>query len=302
MSTRLLPLASLCLSLALAGEMPKPRPTPLPEPLRIGALPKVICESSGLCRSRRYPEKQIFWTHNDSGDSARIFAINGAGELIRDVPIPNAKNVDWEEISMDDRGRIVIGDIGDNSHRRPFFCLYRLPEPDALNPAVPADVPQTFRFRYPQGQGPFDAEAFVVRGNCAWLFTKELDRARCYRLALPEQAPAAAAEPAVAEFLGETRTFSIATAASLSNDDRRLALLNYLSVVVIDLPEAFESIATSAEGLNAVFAAPRRARMGFLGQTEGICWDGDDLLISSENGDDMHLGREFGELWRVKTK
>ena len=40
-----------------------------------------ITESSGLVKSRKYPS--VYWTHNDSGDSARIFAITEIGKIIK---------------------------------------------------------------------------------------------------------------------------------------------------------------------------------------------------------------------------
>ncbi|HEY3322009.1 MAG TPA: hypothetical protein VGP72_16195 [Planctomycetota bacterium] len=271
--------------------------TLLPPVEFISPLPKAIDESSGIAKSKRYPDKDIFWTHNDSGDSARIFAIDGKGKLIREVPIPNATNVDWEEISMDEKGRIVMCDIGDNFKKRAFIVLYRFAEPDALDANDAVKDVQAFRFRYPKGQGPFDAEGLVTRAGNAYLFTKEMDGTRFYRLPLPEACPTEAVE---AEFLTETKTFSIVTAASLTDDGRHLALLNYLSVVVIDLPEPFEKIAQTPEGIASIFKLLRRVRLGFHGQTEGICWDKNDLLITSENGKDMHLGKEFGEMFRVK--
>ncbi|MCY3021762.1 MAG: hypothetical protein NTW87_22355 [Planctomycetota bacterium] len=263
----------------------------------VGTLPKVIAGSSGVIKSKRYPDKDIFWTHNDSRE--RIFAITGKGKLIREVAIPHATDVNWEEISLDERGRIVICDIGDNFRKRASFTLYRLPEPDALDPAGAVAEPQAFHFRYPKGQGPFDAEALVARAGQAWLFTKELDRTRGYRLPLPEDPPPAGSEPVEAELLGETKTMSTVTAASLTDDGRHLALISYLCVVVLDLPEPFEKMARTPEGFSAVFAQPRRVRLGWLGQTEGVCWDGNDLLLTSENGEDIHMAKEFGEVFRI---
>ncbi|RYG42513.1 hypothetical protein EON79_18735, partial [bacterium] len=43
------------------------------------ALP-VIDEGSGIVASRRYPG--VFWTHNDSGDAARFFAIKADGTAV----------------------------------------------------------------------------------------------------------------------------------------------------------------------------------------------------------------------------
>src|SRR5215212_9666582 len=62
-----------------------------------------ITESSGILESRRYPG--VFWTHNDSGNPAEIFAITGTGKLLMKFPI-RATNVDWEDIATDDAGHL----------------------------------------------------------------------------------------------------------------------------------------------------------------------------------------------------
>ena len=41
---------------------------------------KAISEMSGLAKSRRYAE--VYWMHNDSGDSARLFAVDSEGKII----------------------------------------------------------------------------------------------------------------------------------------------------------------------------------------------------------------------------
>src|SRR5262245_21551235 len=72
-----------------------------------------LAEVSGIARSS-YPG--LFWVHNDSGDEARIFAIDRTGSPIVppflvpqyvDKPWPgiairNAWNIDWEDITLDD--------------------------------------------------------------------------------------------------------------------------------------------------------------------------------------------------------
>ena len=47
-----------------------------------------IDESSGIVMSRQYPG--IFWTHNDSGDLARLFAVRANGQLVAQVRVKGA--------------------------------------------------------------------------------------------------------------------------------------------------------------------------------------------------------------------
>src|SRR5687768_1886166 len=97
---------------------------------------KPISEMSGIVKSPG--RANVFWVHNDSGDSARIFAINAEGQNIiptyskfsyygevpeqgkeqwQGFPVLNATNVDWEDIAIDDR-YLYLADMGNNSNSR----------------------------------------------------------------------------------------------------------------------------------------------------------------------------------------
>lgn len=252
----------------------------LPAPILVGQLPAPVTESSGIVKSRRYADKGVFWTHNDSGDTARLFAVDAGGKLLREVLIPNAKNVDWEDIAVDEQGRLLVADIGDNLRKRESITLYRLAEPDARNADERVAEPQTFHFRYPPGQIPCDAEALFVRAGNAYLFTKEPGCVRCYRLPLPETPPT---DDTVVEAVrvAESKTFGAATGAAISGDGRRVVLINYLTIMVVELPKPFAELPDAPE---RVFTAPRRLRNTWLGQTEAVAWDGDALVLTTEGG------------------
>jgi len=269
-------LVAACVS-AHAGE---PVREQLNAPELVGQLPKVVDGSSGIIKSRRYPDRNAFWTHNDSDGKPRLFAVDGTGKLLREVAVPNAKNVNWEDIAMDEQGRLVIADIGDNFRKRAGFELYRLPEPDAFDAAEKIADAQVFRYRYPAGEGPFDAEGLFVRGGNAYLFAKELERTRCYRLPLPEKPPEDG-KPVEAVRVAATDTLSTVTAADITDDGRHVALINYIAIVVFDLPVPFEKL---PDGPQQLFSSPRRVRHAFLGQTEAVAWDGNDLVLTTEGG------------------
>ena len=58
-----------------------------------------IDEASGLAASRIHPS--VLYTHNDKGDSSRIFAIDAdSGNLLAALNINNARNYDWEDIAI----------------------------------------------------------------------------------------------------------------------------------------------------------------------------------------------------------
>ncbi len=114
-----------------------------------------INESSGSASSRVHPG--VLWTHNDSGDSSRIFALTESGILAATVNINNASARDWEDMATGPGpggAYIYIADIGDNGKSRGSYQIYRIPEPNvsasdrSRTLSVSAEV---MTFKYPNG-------------------------------------------------------------------------------------------------------------------------------------------------------
>lgn len=87
-------------------------------------------ENSGIVQSRRQPG--LYWLHNDSGDEPRIYPLlsnsdqfmvdetveAGAGTLLS-----GAENIDWEDITVDDQGHVIVADVGNNKNKRRDLTL-----------------------------------------------------------------------------------------------------------------------------------------------------------------------------------
>jgi hypothetical protein len=108
-------------------------------------------ELSGLVASRSRPG--VLWTHNDSGDSARLLAVTTSGRTVARVSLSGAENVDWEDIAAGSGGALLVGDIGDNLGERASVVVYRVPEPPVSAPARSSSVAVAARYelRYPDG-------------------------------------------------------------------------------------------------------------------------------------------------------
>ncbi len=126
-----------------------------------------IIEASGIASSRK--NIGVLWTHNDSGDSARIFAINTHGKLLGIYHIEGAKNRDWEDIEVGpgpakDKEYIYISETGDNDAKYKKKYVYRVPEPVVdTNQAPVYEILKDcdkITFKYPDG--PRDAETLIV--------------------------------------------------------------------------------------------------------------------------------------------
>ena len=147
-------------------------------------------ESSGIAVSRAHPG--VLWTHNDSGDSATVYAINLAGDLLAVYRVPGASAFDWEDVALapcpaQPGDCLFIADTGDNSERRKTPVIYVFPEPRPPAPHTRPDTLSTgraraLRVRYPDG--PHDVEALAVdrRGNALLISKGRTGPIRVYRL------------------------------------------------------------------------------------------------------------------------
>ena len=148
-----------------------------------------LTEGSGVVSSRINPN--VLWTHNDSGDSARIFAIDTQGHKLGIYNLPGAVNVDYEDIGMGpgpvaNLEYIYVGDIGDNNSDRANIKIYQIPEPavyqfQSTNPVtVNMKGVRTITLNYPDG--PFNAESLFVDPWTGDLFiaTKQSGTSRIY--------------------------------------------------------------------------------------------------------------------------
>jgi hypothetical protein len=127
-----------------------------------------IDEASGLVRSVN--NKGWLWTHNDSGDIARLFLIDPKdGALKMQVRLDGIKNVDFEDITqrtVDNLTYLVIGDIGDNFGRRDNLALHQIREPTFEGIAeivIPSRDIETMRLQYTEGAR--DAETLMTAPN-----------------------------------------------------------------------------------------------------------------------------------------
>lgn len=124
-----------------------------------------IDEPSGVETSVANPD--ILWVHNDSGDSARVFAVSATtGDTVRAYTLAGVDAVDFEDIAIGPGSDpattfLYLADIGDNDEVRSEVTIYRVPEPTVTaGPPVELAGAEHLTFRYPDG--PTNAEALIV--------------------------------------------------------------------------------------------------------------------------------------------
>lgn len=160
-----------------------------------GPSPAVLPELSGLAASHLHPG--LLYGHNDSGDSARFFALTPQGHVNAELHLADTTATDWEDISVGpcpSGSCVYIGDTGDNKTDRTQYVIHRLAEPATL-PAdgsivtIPATSYESFPFVYPDG--PHNAETLLVHPVTGQIFIviKETGiDATVYEMPLPLQA------------------------------------------------------------------------------------------------------------------
>lgn len=129
-----------------------------------------IRETSGLARGRT--TTSVFWTHNDSGQSPELFAIDETGTLQARVFVEGVDNTDWEDIEAGpctSGSCLYIADIGDNMAVRRSITVYEVSEPALTTKRV--KPLRAIRAQYPDG--PQDAEAlFRLPDSSMYIVTK----------------------------------------------------------------------------------------------------------------------------------
>ena len=230
--------------------------TAIAEPCPKGAIKRhgkikheAINEASGLVATANW-----LWIHNDSGDSATLYAIDRDGNKRATSRIQGAFARDWEDMtSFSENGKkyFLIGDIGDNKERSPEVTFYVVEQPTSDTETT---LLYTFTATY-KDIGPKDAEAIVVDPTTKelLLITKGRDGIFHYlhgRFPLPSERQEGAIiddpkfnahkivlseihqEPFATPPLNRQGQSRYITSAALSPDGTQLVVRNYLSAKI----------------------------------------------------------------------
>ncbi|MDX6183360.1 hypothetical protein SGQ44_12810 [Flavobacterium sp. Fl-77] len=203
-------------------------------------LPKKLKEVSGITY---FPETNLIYTLEDSGNANEIYAINAEGKLDKKIAITNATNVDWEDITKDKDENIYIGDFGNNDNERQDLCIYKVNK-NQLN-SENATAEYKVLFSYPeQKEFPpnkkelfFDVEGFFEYQNYFYLFTKNRSKIFDGTAFIYKIPNAAGTQKAVK--IGEFKTCNnynhcVLTSATISPDGKKVALLSHDKIVLFE--------------------------------------------------------------------
>ena len=259
---------------------------------------EALDEISGIVKST---SGEFYWVHNDSGDAARLFALDADSAVVwppfmrvsesdwHGHSIDNAWNFDWEDIALAD-GVLYIADMGNNGNARRDLGVYVVNEPD------PSAIPRmrTLKFlpiRYPDQQTypakrwHFDCEAVFVADGKLYFITKHRrpgeiggfeSGAKLYRLDT-----SFVDSENVLTLVGTREDVFLATGADLSPDGTRIAVSTYEALWIFDRPPHGDDwLAGPAWRLDL--------DRGVTKQLEAVTWDdAETLRLVNENRDVM---------------
>jgi hypothetical protein len=207
-----------------------------------------ITESSGLAPSLWYPG--VVWTHNDSGNPPKIYAIARNGSTRATLTLLDEPDVDWEAIaslrvpvgSGAPAGPLIaVGDIGDNNGVHPHVRIAIIKEPSELRSTSVRPI-RVLRLRYPGG--PQDAESLLAdpRTGRFYIVSKTLFGADLYAVP-PKLWPGTAGSSPARVSTVTTLTRLATIPANFVTDgaflpDGRMLVRGYGRVYLLDRPES----------------------------------------------------------------
>jgi len=265
-----------------------------------------VPESSGAIASRT--NSNVFWTHNDSGGSAVVYAFRlsaadkSAGEApdLGYVYLNGASNVDWEDISAGPDGMIYAFDGGDNPPcSRTNKRIYRFTEPVVDPDGAPIALFTTYdtlRFEYPDPTAPelpadqnderYDSECLFIHPDSGDIYIVTKRNNNNSAVAYVYKLPASSitwntANLFVLQFVADLSSVisSTITGGDIHADGKRIVIRNYST--------AYEFILAVGEPFDAIFQQSPityslTGEWGYQG--EAICYtyfDG-DIVTTSE--------------------
>lgn len=254
-------------------------------------LGRDLDEISGLAASGIHPG--VLWAHNDGGNAPMLYAIDRRGRTLTRYRLEGVDNTDWEDIArfaLDGRRYLLIADTGDNGGLRDRLRLHVFEEPEHLRGGH-LKLAWSIAFIWPDGARDCEAVAVDAAANQALLVTKKRQPPQLFAVPLRP----GSSQPATARLLGRltgvpqanarlrrispfrARLYSQITAADLSADRRRLALITYDNLLIYDRQ-------ANEDWGRAMARAPSVYRLPWLPQPEALTWaiDGRHLYLAGE--------------------
>lgn len=267
----------------------RPPECPEVEPIiTVGALEHdELTEASGLVQGRTNPG--LLWTHNDSGDSPRVFAMDTDGNHRAIIELADAPDGDWEDIAIGEDPEtgeplLFIGDIGANGGVRETLTVYAVREPVVDTDELTATMSdwRTIELAFPEGDALNSDTLMVdpITGDLLLAAVEPDGRTGIFRAAAPLDFDATMALQRVASIpLGEGALDgdSVPTGGEFSPLGDRIILRTD--------DRAWMWLRDQSEGIDAAWSAdpcPMPIASEPQGEAIAFSWDGAGYFTVSE--------------------
>lgn len=257
-------------------------------------LSKKLKEVSGI----QYDDKlDAFWMLNDSGNKPHVYLVSKKGKILRRLKI-NAKNTDWEDITMDAKRNLYIGDFGNNANERKDLTILKV-KASSLTSEKKIDV-EKIQFQYPeQKKFPpkkknmyYDTEAFFEWNGHFYIFTKSRVKGKIGRTFL-YKVPNSGSNTAnqlygtlnakrISEFTTCPKQGCWITGADITRDGKKVVLLNHGSAWVFSDFKEDDFFSGKAQ----------QFPFGHESQKESITFKNDKIIFLADE-EDRHGGRNL---------
>ena len=202
---------------------------------------KELDEISGIAVSGI--RKDIYYIHNDSGDTSRFFAITPDGSLknviyFKGDPSQPLGAVDCEDIAVGigpdkNKSYVYLGDIGDNRGVRNYITIYRFEEKQnwAKDSLIKNAEVVPVHYKYPDG--PKDAESLMIDPieKLIYIVSKRADSVTVYTTPLNFKSnDTLVLSKKCKLYFNGFRPFKWITAGDISRDGQQILLKSYEKV------------------------------------------------------------------------
>ena len=230
-----------------------------------------------------FDKNNRLWCLLDSGNPPEIYRLDSTGSIDRTIRITNAKNIDWEDMTQDDKGHFFIGDFGNNLNKRKTLTIYKIDNPVYIKENKTRAEIIKFKFSdmirdksIPDSLMNYDLEAFAYYKNRLYLFTKNRTKpfdgyTHLYRMG-------SYAANHKAEYISKFKTCTSnkylcwITSAAFSPDRKKLALLSSNKIFLFSDWQGDDFFSGKVKEIN----------LGIVTQKEAITFYNDSLILYAD--------------------
>ncbi|AXT59096.1 hypothetical protein D1816_01585 [Aquimarina sp. AD10] len=242
--------------------------------VKIAPLSNTLHEISGITTL----ENNKLYAINDSGNDNTLFCLNQDGKILKEIKIPDSKNIDWEDLTYDHNDNIYIGDFGNNQNTRKDLVIYKV-SGILSNTISVSKIEFIFedqkRFPPKKNDLNFDVEAFIHLNGNLYLFTKN----RVKKSPITTKLYKISAKPGkyMAKLIGEYDTCKdpsdcLITAAAVNRSGNKIALLAHNKIFLLQ----------NFKGDSLFNGSVKKIKLHHYSQKEGISFKNDSTLYITD--------------------